>query len=383
MSMAMASLKSLYLTDLADLYDAETQMTRLLPRFADEARAPELRDALRRHAEESRLHVERLELMFTHWGERAIPRRCLAVAAISDEADIRLREAATPDVRDAAIIGIVQRIEHYEIAAYGCARTYAGRLNRSDEERLLQETLDDEERADQRLTEIAEAHVNDDARSELDLQERPRRGDLRYLAAGEIADRRLPAKGVEVRNQIGEDLGRLDGFLVDPRRRPRYIVVDPRGLFTRRYIVPVEHVRFDEQALAFRVDLDKDVADRYPTFDADAFEHMDEHGWEGYEQSVLALFPPAAPGEVESPPLAESAPDWLLSGFWMTVPPGRAERLPDEARAFVNEFDPRSTPPQPAGTPESGHEQAADRPERERMVAASDEQDDEDPERDR
>ena len=87
------------------------------------------------------------------------------LAGIVEEADERLNQEATDDARDAAIIGVAQRIEHYEMAAYGCARTYARRLNRLDEARLLQETLDEEGRTDRRLTEIAEAHINDDARS--------------------------------------------------------------------------------------------------------------------------------------------------------------------------------------------------------------------------
>src|SRR5207248_6136438 len=105
------------------------------------------------------------------------------VTGIVQEADDRVNQATTPDVRDAAIIGVAQRIEHYEIAGYGCARTYARRLNRPDEARLLQETLDDEGRTDRRLTEIAEAHINDDARTEADLQTKPASGALRYLEA--------------------------------------------------------------------------------------------------------------------------------------------------------------------------------------------------------
>jgi len=142
--MAIASLKDLYFDELGDLYDAEAQMMRTLPRLAEAARAPELREALKRHGDESRLHLERLELIFTHWGERRSAKPCAAVTGIVQEADDRLNEAATDDVRDAAIIGLAQRIEHYEIAAYGCARTYARRLNRLDEARLLQETLDEE-----------------------------------------------------------------------------------------------------------------------------------------------------------------------------------------------------------------------------------------------
>jgi len=136
------------------------QLIRTLPRFAEAARAPELREALRDHCDESRLHLERLELIFTHWDEHRRAKPCAGLAGIVQEADDRLNQEATDDVRDAGIIGAAQRIEHYEIAAYGCVRTYARRLNRPDEARLLQETLDEEGRADRRLTEMAEAHIN-------------------------------------------------------------------------------------------------------------------------------------------------------------------------------------------------------------------------------
>jgi ferritin-like metal-binding protein YciE len=167
--MALASLKDLYFDELGDLYDAETQMIRTLPRLVEAARAPELKEALRKHCDESRLHLERLELIFTHWGERRLGKLSTGLAGIVQEADARLNQTATDDARDAAIIGVAQRIEHYEIAAYGCARASARRLNRLDEARLLQETLDEEERTDHRLTEIAEAHINDTGRMKTDV----------------------------------------------------------------------------------------------------------------------------------------------------------------------------------------------------------------------
>ena len=157
--MALASLKDLYFDELGDLYDAETQMIRTLPRLVEAARAPELREALKKHCDESRLHLERLELIFTHWGERRCSKPCAGLAGIVQEADDRLNQAETDDARDAAIIGVAQRIEHYEIAAYGCARTYARRLNRLDEARLLQETLNDESRTGERLTAIVESSI--------------------------------------------------------------------------------------------------------------------------------------------------------------------------------------------------------------------------------
>src|SRR5207249_6496009 len=212
--MAIGSLRDLYIDELGDLYDAETQMLRTLPQLVEQTRAPELRDALTKHCDESRLHLERLDLIFTHWGERRKARPCAGLAGIVQEAGDRLNEVTTDDARDAAIIGVAQRIEHYEIAAYGCARTYARRLNRPDEARLLQETLDEEGRADRRLTEIAEAHINDDARTEADLQTKPASGALRYLEANDGGKsggcQRLP-----IRNDQDDDLGSFDGLVVD------------------------------------------------------------------------------------------------------------------------------------------------------------------------
>src|SRR5438552_4078379 len=213
--MSIASLKDLYLDDLGDLYDAETQMIRALPRLAEAARAPELKEALTRHCEESRLHLERLQLIFTHWGEKLPLRRCAGLAGIVQEADNRLTEPATADARDAAIVGAAQRIEHYEIAAYGCVRTYARRLNRPDEARLLQETLDEEGRTDHRLTEIARAHVNDDARLETDFgQPRPAKR-LRYVDIRQFADARLSGRTLEIRNDADDALGTFEGAIVD------------------------------------------------------------------------------------------------------------------------------------------------------------------------
>src|SRR5881397_3725692 len=202
--MPIGSLRDLYLDELGDLYDAETQMLRTLPQLVEQTRAPELRDALTKHCDESRLHLERLDLIFTHWGERRKARPCAGLAGIVQEADERLNQQTTDDVRDAAIIGAAQRIEHYEIAAYGCARTYARRLNRPDEARLLQETLDEEGRADRKLTEIAEAHINDDARSETDLAAPRATGGLRYLEASDAATGPGVWERLPIRNDADE-----------------------------------------------------------------------------------------------------------------------------------------------------------------------------------
>jgi ferritin-like metal-binding protein YciE len=354
--MAIASLKELYFDELGDLYDAETQMIRALPRLAEAARAPELRETLMRHCDESRLHLERLELIFTHWGIRRQEKTCQGVAGIVQEADERLNDATTDDVRDAAIIGVAQRIEHYEIAGYGCARTYARRLNRLDEARLLQETLDEEGRFDRRLTELAEARINDDARLEGDFNGLAA-SRLTYVPMDDVARQRGSAEPVPIRAVDESELGGLDGLVVDAdRHRARYIVVNAGGFLHRRYLLPVDALAFDARTRALRARIDRRIAERYPAFEPDEFNTMDELDRRRYEARVLTFFhsdrePPAANAD-----LIGTLPEWLLSGTWITVPPKRADGLPENVREFVNEFAPT---PADAGAA----------PERERVVA--------------
>lgn len=336
--MPIGSLKDLYIDELGDLYDAETQMIRLLPRLAESARAPELREALTRHCDESRLHLERLDLIFTHWGERRRTRPCAGLAGIVQEADDRLIQQATDDARDAAIIGVAQRIEHYEIAAYGCARTYARRLNRPDEARLLQETLDDEARADRRLTEMAEAHINDDARTEEDLAELPRpTGRLRFVAADDRRGRRR----LSVRTDADADIGTFDGVVVDTDAgRPRYAVIDSGGVFVhRRYLMPLDALRLDDQAHVLRSNIDKDVASRYPPFDPDEFESMAPWALRGFEERLLDVFRRERTTR-DAQTDSSGAPEWLLTGTWITVPDDQSARLNEGTRPFANEFIP-------------------------------------------
>ena len=337
--MPLASLKDLYFDELGDLYDAETQIIRALSRLAEAARAPELRAALKKHRDESRLHLERLELIFTHWGEHRRSKPCAGLAGIVQEADERLNQEATDDVKDAAIVGVAQRIEHYEIAAYGCARTYARRLNRLDEARLLQETLDEEGRADRRLSEIAEGRINDDARSEADLHAAPPVGRLRYVPMNQLAQGHDLDEPLPIRND-DEDLGMLDGLVAEGGFGAAcYAVVDAGGLLThRRYLLPLSLLRFDERARVLRAGISKDVAGRYPEFDRDEFQTMTAADREGYEARLAQFF--ATDDRASGPPEPTSLPDWLVAGTWITVPPRRAEQLPAEARSFVNEFVP-------------------------------------------
>jgi len=367
--MAIASLKDLYLDELGDLYDAETQMIRHLPQLAEQAHAPELRDALIKHSQESRLHLERLDLIFTHWSERQKSRRCAALAGIVQEADDRLNQVTTDDARDAAIIGVAQRIEHYEIAAYGCARTYARRLNRSDEARLLQETLDDEGRADRRLTEIAEAHIVDDARSEEDLNTAAAQ-PLRYVDASIARPRHKGGEPLVVRNREDDILGTFDGIIVDAQSNTvRYVVVDSRGVFAHhRYLLPIDAVSFDERASVLRVDLAKEIAERYPRFDTDQFRKMTGADMRAFEAHLMEIFPRASTAATDGARRVDSPPEWLLTGTWVTVPPGRAERLSPDARSFTNEFDPTATQtanPDRERAVARERDDAAERPQRE------------------
>src|SRR5712692_2295308 len=339
--MALASLKDLYFDELGDLYDAEAQMIRTLPRLVEAARAPELREVLSKHCHESRLHLERLELIFTHWGERRRSKACAGLAGIVQEADDRLNQAATDDARDAAIIGVAQRIEHYEIAAYGCARSYARRLNRLDEARLLQETLDEEKRADHRLTEIADAHINDDARFETDFKA-PQARRLQYVPIEVVAQRRGSPEPLAIRNDDDEELGVLDGLVAESDLgAARYAVVDAAGVLTHhRYLLPLQLLRFDEGAGVLRVGIDKAVAERYPAFDGSEFETMSEADRGGYEARLLAFFRRDSGRTTGPDDRVGTLPEWLLKGAWITMPAQYVERLPDEARSFVNEFAP-------------------------------------------
>jgi ferritin-like metal-binding protein YciE len=154
--MKLNSLHDLYLAELQDLYDAENQIIKALPKMAEEASSTDLRTALEEHLEQSREHVRRLEQVFRMHGEEVKSEKCEGVRGIIEEGKDMLKKDAAPMVRDAAIIGAAQRVEHYEMAAYGCVRTYAEELGHTEAARLLQQTLNEEGEADKLLTSIAE-----------------------------------------------------------------------------------------------------------------------------------------------------------------------------------------------------------------------------------
>jgi ferritin-like metal-binding protein YciE len=161
--MKLNSLKDLYLEELKDLYSAEKQLLRALPKMAKEAQSEELAESFELHLEETKGQIDRLEMIFR--GLKASPggHKCEAMAGLIKEGEEVMKSDSDPDVLDAAMIAQAQRVEHYEIAGYGCARTYAKLLGREGDVTLLQETLDEEGRTDKKLTKLAERVINQKA----------------------------------------------------------------------------------------------------------------------------------------------------------------------------------------------------------------------------
>ncbi len=158
--MKLESLHELYLVELRDLYSAEDQIVKALPKVIEKTTSPELRQALEDHLEETHGHVARLEEIFEMHGEEAKKQKCKGMQGVLAEGEEMLGYDAPPEVRDAAIISACQRVEHYEIAAYGTVRTYAEQMGHERAAAVLQETLDEELAADQKLTDIADTRVN-------------------------------------------------------------------------------------------------------------------------------------------------------------------------------------------------------------------------------
>jgi ferritin-like metal-binding protein YciE len=150
------SLHELYLEELKDLYDAENQIIKALPKMVDAASSEELQGALTEHLEVTRGQAKRLEQIFQNMGEKLKAEKCKGMEGLIKEGSDILSEDMDEDVKDAAIISAAQRIEHYEMAGYGTVRTWANLLGETEAEELLQETLDEEKEADEKLNELAE-----------------------------------------------------------------------------------------------------------------------------------------------------------------------------------------------------------------------------------
>jgi ferritin-like metal-binding protein YciE len=158
--MTLDNLENVLILQLEDLRSAEEQLIDALPKMAKAAANPELRSAFDTHLKETRQHKSRLDKAFKLLGKEPKSETCDAMQGLISEGEEIIALDGDPDVKDAALIAAAQRVEHYEIAGYGCARTFAQRLHLTEIARLLQETLDEEGNADKILTHIAESWVN-------------------------------------------------------------------------------------------------------------------------------------------------------------------------------------------------------------------------------
>lgn len=157
------SFKDLFVNQIEDLYDAENRLTSALPKMADAANSSQLKQALRQHLTETQGHVSRLESIFREINVEPKRETCQAMKGLISEGEEVMSAKGDPDIKDAAIIAAAQRVEHYEISGYGTARAFARRLGLTQAANLLQQTLDEEKAADQKLNQIAEAGVNQQA----------------------------------------------------------------------------------------------------------------------------------------------------------------------------------------------------------------------------
>lgn len=167
--MKLDSLDALFLHELQDLHSAEKQLVAALPKMAKKASSEELKNAFQTHLEQTQGHLERLDKILRDLELSAGRHKCKAMEGLINEASELLKEDADESVLDAAMIGAAQRVEHYEIAGYGTARTYAEMLGHTEAAELLQQTLDEEKETDQLLTELALTSVNVEAQNETEL----------------------------------------------------------------------------------------------------------------------------------------------------------------------------------------------------------------------
>src|SRR5262249_18812808 len=162
--MKLENLQQLFLKELRDLYDAEDQITDALPKLIEAAHNPELKRALQQHLDVTRQQISRLDQIFNMLGEKATGETCKGMKGVIKEGDEIVSAGGDPSTVDAGIISAAQRVEHYEMAGYGTVRTYAQLLGQEQMARLLQQTLNEEEEADQKLTQIATS-VNVEAKA--------------------------------------------------------------------------------------------------------------------------------------------------------------------------------------------------------------------------
>ncbi len=164
-------LMKLFEDSLKDIYWAEKALTKALPKMVKKATATELIEALENHLEETEAQVEKVEQVFEIIGKKAVAKKCEAMNGLIKEAEEIMKESEDGAMRDAGIIAASQKVEHYEIASYGTLRTFAQTLGLDDAASLLEEILDEEKAADEKLTDVAVSTINMQAAEELEEAE--------------------------------------------------------------------------------------------------------------------------------------------------------------------------------------------------------------------
>ena len=189
--MAIEGLEDLLHDELKDIYDAEKQLMKALPKLVKKASSPELKDALQAHLGETEGHIDRLEQVFEQLGLPLRGKKCEGMQHLLSEGHEMIADAEDDATRDAVMIAAAQKVEHYEIAGYGTIRTWANLLGKSDVAALLEDTLEEEKEADLKLTGIAESFINEEAveagNDEEEKKATPPRGRAGQTARGSRA----------------------------------------------------------------------------------------------------------------------------------------------------------------------------------------------------
>ena len=173
--MTKNSLEDLYIDELRDIFDAEKQITKALPKMAKTSSSEELRQAFEQHLEQTKGQIERLEKIFKMLGQKPTGKKCFGMEGLVREGSEIMGEDFGEELMDAALISAAQRVEHYEIAAYGTVCSFASLLGESEHQSLLEETLNEEKQTDKKLTEISK-HINPETEhGEMSEEEREKR----------------------------------------------------------------------------------------------------------------------------------------------------------------------------------------------------------------
>jgi ferritin-like metal-binding protein YciE len=154
--MEMESLRELFVDELKDLYSAENQILKALPKMIKKASSNELKKGFESHLQQTKVHVERLDKIFQQLGKSPKGKKCKGMEGVIADGKEWMEEDAEPEVMDAGLIGAAQHVEHYEMAGYGCVRTYAELLGHDDFAKMLQKTLNEEQETDEKLTTLAQ-----------------------------------------------------------------------------------------------------------------------------------------------------------------------------------------------------------------------------------